>query len=139
MKLNIKKSKSLVTGSTFKLANINLDNRFTLNEVVLERVQSYNYLGVILDTHMTLSPLIKKVVSNKIYTLAKIRNSINLKCTLTIYKQTILPLLDSTGFMILSANISDKNDLQVLQNNALRICFNVRLRDKVSIERIHAC
>ena len=54
MKLNIKKSKSLVIGSTFKLANINLDNRFTLNEVVLERVQSYNYLGVILDTHMTL-------------------------------------------------------------------------------------
>ena len=75
MKLNIKKSKYLVIGSTFKLANINLDNRFALNGVVLERVHSYNYLGVILDTHMTLSPLIKKVkkvVSNKIYTLAKI-------------------------------------------------------------------
>ena len=141
MKLNIKNTKSLVIGSTFKLADINLDNRFTLNGVVLERVQSYNYLGVILDTHMTLSALIKKVkkvVSNKIYTLAKIRNSISLKCALTIYEQTILPLLDYTGFMLLSANISDKNDLQVMQNNALRICFNVRLRDRVSIDQMHS-
>ena len=34
-------------------------------------------------------------------------------------------------------NKSDENDLQVLQNNALRICFNVRLRDMVSVERMH--
>ena len=53
------------------------------------------------------------------------------------YDQTILPLLDYTGFMLLSINNSDKNDLQVLQNNALRICYYVRLRDKVLIERMH--
>ena len=64
--------------------------------MVLERVESYNYLGVILDMQMTMSPLLKKViriVSNKIYSLAKIRNTINMKCALTIYKQSILPLL----------------------------------------------
>ena len=38
MKLNIKKPKSLVIGSTYKLSNIDLDNRFVLNGVVLERV-----------------------------------------------------------------------------------------------------
>ena len=89
---------------------------------------------------MTLCPLIKKVkkiVINRIYSLAKIRNSINTKCAFTLYKQTILPLLHYTGFMLLSADVSDKNDLQVLQKNALRIRYNVRLRDRMSIECMH--
>ena len=63
----------------------------------------------------------------------------NKQCALTIYKQTVLPLLDYAGFMLLSANISDNYDLQVLQNNALRICYNVRLRDRVTIKRMHTC
>ena len=37
----------------------------------------------------------------------------------------------------MSFNVSDKNELQILQNNGLRICYNVRLRDMVSIERMH--
>ena len=39
--------------------------------------------------------------------------------------------------MQMSLNVSDKNDLQTLQNNGLRTCYNVRLRDRVSIERMH--
>ena len=135
-----KKSKSLIIGTSYKLNCVDIDNRFFLNGVVLERVESYNYLGILLDTHMTLSPLIKKVkkiVTSKIYSLSKIRNIINMKLKLTTYKQTILPLFDYTGFMLLSTNISDRNDLQVLENTALRICSNVRLRDIVSIERMH--
>ena len=87
---------------------------------------------------MTLSPLIKKVkkiVTSKIYSLSKIRNIINR--SLTKQQNMILPLFDYTGFMLLSTNISDRNDLQVLENTALRICSNVRLRDMVSIERMH--
>ena len=89
---------------------------------------------------MTLTPLVsrvKKIVSHKIYSLAKIRNFINMNCAFTIYEQTILPLLDYFGFMQISANVSEKYDLQLLQNNALRICHNVRLRDGFSIERMH--
>ena len=44
MKLNIKKSKSLVIGTPHNLANLDLDNRFVLNDVFLERVRSYNYM-----------------------------------------------------------------------------------------------
>ena len=142
MKLNVKKSKSLVLGSSYKLMNLDLNNRFVLNNIFLEHVHSYNYLamGVILDTNMTLNPLLKKLkrtVSSKIFSLDKIRNIITLKCALAIYKQTILPLFDYTGFTQMSLNVSDKNDLQTLQNNGLRTCYNVRLRDRVSIERMH--
>ena len=85
MKLNVKKSKSLVIGTTFKITSINIEFRFVLNNTYLERVSSYNYLGVILDTHMTLNPLF--ILSRKI------RNNVTLNGALAIYKQTILPFL----------------------------------------------
>ena len=40
---------------------------------------------------------------------------------MTIYKQPILPLLDYAGFILISGNVSERNDLQTLQNDALRI------------------
>ena len=76
MKLNVKKSKALVIGTSYKLNSLDIDNRFVLNGVVLGRGESYNYLGVYsLDTHMNLSPLLKKVkriVCNKIILLLRL-------------------------------------------------------------------
>ena len=139
LKLNVRKSKSLVIGTQHKLSLINIKNRFVLDNSNLENVCVYNYLGIIFDSQMTLAPLfskIKGIVTNKIYTLVKIRNIIDTKCALTIYKQTILPLLDYAGFLLISGNVSDRSDLQTLQNDSLRICFNVR-RDRVSIVLMH--
>ena len=115
-------------------------NRFCLNNIPLVNVLDFNNLGIILDCNMTLSPLFAKVVklvSMKIYNLVKIRNYIDVKCALALYKQTILPLLDYSGFMLISGNVSDRDNLQKLQNDALRIFFNIRLCDRVSISRIH--
>ena len=39
--------------------------------------------------------------------------------------------------MLISGNVSDRSDLQTLQNNALRICYNVRLRDRIAIVAMH--
>ena len=140
LKLNTRKSKSLVIGTQYKLAGINVDNRFKLENLYLGHVGEYNYLGIIFDSHMTLSPVfsrVKKRVSGKIYMLAKIRKNFDVHCAVTIYKQTILPLLDYAGFLLISGNKSDRSDLQTLQNDALRICFNVKLRDRISIARMH--
>ena len=52
---------------------------------------------------MTLVPLfakVTKIVSCKLYNLVKIRNYIDVNCALTIYKQTKLPLLDYSGFLL---------------------------------------
>ena len=141
MKLNVSKSKSLLIGSHHKLNGIDINERFVLDGCMLEFVQSYNYLGIDLDKNMTLVPLLAKLKSkivNKVYSLVKIRNMITTQCAITIYKQTILPILDYAGFLLISCNISDRLDLQKLQNHALRICYNVRLRDRVSIANMHA-
>ena len=140
LKLNIRKSKSLVIGTRHKISSINCENRFNLDGLNLQNTLIYNYLGIIFNFEMTLTPLftkIKKRVSNKIYMLSKIRNNIDIQCALTIYKQTMLPLLDYAGFLLISGNVFNRSDLQILQNDALRICFNVKLRDRVSVVRMH--
>ena len=140
LKLNVRKSKALTIGSPYKNNSLDLHEKFLLNGETLQYTEQYNYLGIILDKNMTLVPLLTKLKSrvvNKIYSLVKIRGLINTQCAITIYKQTILPVLDYSGFLLISCNKSDRGDLQKLQNHALRICFNVKLRDKISIERMH--
>ena len=54
-----------------------------------------------------------------------------------IYKQMILPLIDYAGFLLISCRLCDKSDLQVLQNDILRICDRSRVSDRISIEKLH--
>ena len=57
---------------------------------------------------------------------------------LAIYKQMILPLFDySFFFLLISCNKTDREDLQVRQNNALRLCLDLRLNDRISHVEIH--
>ena len=49
-----------------------------------------------------------------------------------------MPLFDNAGFLLYSINASDRNDLQGIQNDALRTCYNVRRRDRMSIKNLHA-
>ena len=60
-----------------------------------------------------------------------------LYCAISIYKQTILPLFDYAGFLLISCNKKDRNDLSVIQNNYLRISYNVRLLDRFSLNEMH--
>ena len=56
-----------------------------------------------------------------------------MKCEafILVYKQTILPIFDYVGFLLISLNNSDKYDLHVIQNDALRFCKSIQLLDKI--------
>ena len=69
--------------------------------------------------------------------LGKLRYLVDKKSAVLIYKQTILPHLDYIGFVLLSCNIGARKSIQILQNNALRLCLHYRLADHVRIERLH--
>ena len=97
-------------------------------------------MRVILDDEMSLIPLlknIKKLINNRMFQLRKIRKYINTHAAILIYKQTILPIFDYHGFLLISLNVGDKNDLQVMQNDALRYCNGLNLLDKISIPVLH--
>ena len=54
-----------------------------------------------------------------------------------LYKHTILPFLEYAGFMLVACNIDDRHALQKCQNDALRICAQVRIKDRVKIDDLH--
>ena len=77
----------------------------------------------------------KKDISGQLFRLRKLRRLVTVECALAIYKQVILPVFDNASFMLYSANLSDRCDLQILQNDALRTCYHVKRRDRVSIKK----
>ena len=54
-----------------------------------------------------------------------------------IYKQTILPIFDYTGYLLLACSKDKKHEYQVIQNDVLRFCEKKRLNHHVSIEQLH--
>ena len=127
-------------GSIAKLNKVDFKRKLSLDDIELDFVSNYKYLGIVLDKYMTLSDLVlavKKNVVSQLFKLRKIRHMITTKCAIDIYKHTILPILDYAGFMLYSINQSDKNDLQILQNDALRTCYNVFRRYRLSLKNLH--
>ena len=140
LKLSESKSELLHIGSIQKLGLVDRNRNINLGNVPLQFVDRYKYLGIILDKHMDLTSylsVVKKNVSNHLLKLRKIRKYVPQDCAVRIYKQTILPILDYGGSILNSCNQSDRSDLQIMQNNALRICYNVRLRDRMSVKTLH--
>ena len=140
LKLSVSKSKTLLLGSISKLKTTDYTLQLSLSGNELPFVDTYNYLGITLDKHMSLTPLVsdvKRKVLCQSFKLRKLRRLITTECALAIYKQTILPVLDYAGFILYSLNKSDKHDLQVIQNDMLRTCYNYRRRDHVSIKNLH--
>ena len=89
---------------------------------------------------MTLVPLLKNIknrVNNKIFALRKLRKYLSCGAAILVYKQTILPIFDYAGFLLMSLTNNDKYELQVMQNDALRFCKGVQLLDKVAVKKIH--
>ena len=92
------------------------------------------------DNELTFQPqfkYVKRNINNRRLTLRKLQRFINDKCILQIYKQTNLPVMDYAGFILLSLNRADRKELQILQNDVLRLCENVRLRDRISTTVLH--
>ena len=119
---------------------MDMTNKIILGHTSLPFFKKYEYLGVTLDNKMCLTDFLsdtKRIVSNRLFNLRKLRCYITEKCAIAIYKQTILPVFDYAGFMLISCNKSDRHDLQVIQNDALRTCHNVKRRDKLSISNMH--
>ena len=49
----------------------------------------------------------------------------------------VLPVLDYAGFLLISCNLGERRELQLLQNDALRTCCLYNRADHVRIEDLH--
>ena len=140
LRLNQSKTKAMIFTTRSRLTSLNDPTPFRYFREKIAFVKNHIYLGVTLDNSMSLIPLlknIKKRVSNKIFHLRKLRKYMTFDASVLVYKQTILPIIDYAGFLLLSLSKGDLEELQVLQNDILRVCNNTQISDKVSIEELH--
>ena len=110
LKLNVSKSKVLLISSRQKLLNIDCTQCLLLGDDPIAYCNKYKYLGITLDSEMTLTNLLsdtKRIASNRLFNLRKLRRYITEKAAISIYKSTILPVFDYPGYVIISCNKSD--------------------------------
>lgn len=123
--VNTSKTKCMifsVKANSSQMARI--DYSLRLNGQTLDFVNSYRYLGVELDTKLTMELHVNNIVKKVrplLYTLAKLRHYIDINTSVRMYKTYVLPVLEFGVYLV------DKPTLiaclQKLQNKALRICL----------------
>ena len=122
--INCKKSQWMKTSLVKK------DNQSTalcLGNNIIDRVSEYRYLGLIMDNDLTFKSHRESFISrvnHKLVFFRKIQNYINTHAALTIYKSTILPIIEYIDF-VCDYNIKYNNKrLQSLQTQGLYIVYN---------------
>ena len=126
IKANTDKTKVMVFGSKCSLAKTPpFEVKF--GDVTLQKVSSYRYLGLNLDAQLSYNLHVGGVirsVSGKLKQFQRMRSFLNTKAAITVYKGTILPILEYGDIFFSATSIENRRRLQVLQNRGLRCALS---------------
>ena len=108
----------------FRYAQRNLNDfqkpKLCINDIEIESVEKFNFLGITFDQNLTWKPHIQKIgnkISKTIGVMARLKNVLNEKTLKLIYNSLILPYLHY-GILVWGYQ-TDR--LLILQKKALRI------------------
>jgi hypothetical protein len=123
--VNLKRGKTefVLYGSPQKLSRQSECN-ITMNTTIINQAKEYEYLGVTLDRHLTLSSQVSKVykrVSSRLGQLSRIRSNINPYVAERIYRAMINPIMFYCYPVYLGLSNSANSKLQRLQDRAASI------------------
>lgn len=93
-----------------------------LNDVALETVSAFTYLGVIIENILNFKKQLEKNVNRanqKIYLLRKLRNNLDNDTTLELFKSMVLPFIEFANVFLTSCTEYDKIRLQRAQIGGL--------------------
>ena len=76
-------------------------------------------------------------VSHKLCLFKKIRNCLSNKAAKDVLKAMVLSYIDYANILFTLCNKADNDKLQVLQNNAMRMCCNIRNPRESSVRQLH--
>ena len=99
-----------------------------IDQETLQEVKLYKYLGVEIDQLLTMKQHgnnLIKLGSHKLYMLRHVRKMITMQAAVQIFKSVFLEILDYGSIFLSLIREESKEDLQILQTNALRCCFNI--------------
>lgn len=138
-KLTINSSKTKIMLFNRSTAPQKHQLHLSVNQVPLQRVGDYKYLGFRLDERLDLKLLLNEVimsVQHKVYLLNKVRSSITSKTALLILKCKILPYLDYADILYNEVDKTQIKKLQTLQNRCIRIAFKLKRTTNVDNKHV---
>ena len=136
--INPKKTEYMWLGSKHKLKRFP-DTNISFYGQKVKTVQHFPYLGVTIDSSLSFDKqvkLLKRNICNKLFRFAAIRKWLNRDYSILIYKCTIRPILEYCSFITTSCNEDGLQQLQRLQNRALRVCLKCNIR-KYHVDELH--
>ena len=139
LSINVKKTKLVFHPYTSNVIN-NIHENIKISGEFVNYVTSYLYLGVDIDNFLTFKLFytnIYKKVNYKLSLLRRIRCMITTKAALDITKTMFCSIIDYGNIFLSSCSENDLNDVQILQNHALRCCFRVKNPLEISICDLH--
>ena len=129
LSLNVSKTKIMTFMSDHKRKN-KPNFRLYMKGKTIEEVDSYKYLGTHVDNCLNGDTQFHKtiqILGLKLRTFGRIRRFLSTAAALTVYKSTILPLIDYNDHFQLLWNGDKLHKLQKLQNWGLRLVYNDRV------------
>ena len=126
IKANTEKTKVMVFGGKTVLSRLT-PFQIQFDGVPLDTVSTYKYLGITLDSQLNYNKHVQKIVScvsGKLKQFQRMRSFLNIKAALSVYKGTILPILEYGDIFLDSTSLANRKKLQVLQNRGLRCALN---------------
>ena len=127
--INCKKTKAVLFHNSKETGLVD-DNPYTITfkGEKVENVTVYKYLGIQLDHKLKFNCQFNetyKLASHKLFMLKRIRNAITEHTALTIVKTMLLMYLDMGNIFLTSQTLENVGKLDVLQNTALRVVYQV--------------
>ena len=117
------------------------DCEIKVGQQSLKEVKLYKYLGVEIDNYLTMKQHANNIIklgSHKLFILRHIRKTITMQAALLVFKSIFLGVLDYGAIFLSSLPEHIKDDIQVLQNNALRSCLNIIDPRDMNVLELHA-
>ena len=136
--VNTRKSKTMVLGSKNALVRLP-PYEIVLNNIPLQAVNLYKYLGVTIDCQLNYNLHVNKIVaavSSKLKQFQRMRSFLNVKAALLVYKSMLLPILEYGDVFLTATTVKNRKRLQVLQNKGLRCALGLGI--DTSTEELHA-
>ena len=134
--LNLKKTKSMLIGSSRKLANIP-SLSLSIFDSNVDSIDSFKYLGIILSSDFIWSEHVDHVitkVNQRLGLLRRVRRHLlPFQARLLFYNSLILPIFDYADIVWGDKNnIGIMNNLQILQNKAAKIILDRPLQSSAT-------
>ena len=138
--VNASKTKAMVFGGTNRIKNLP-DFEIQYDNEPLQIVTSYKYLGMTNDSQLNYKLHINKVVSSvscKLKLFQRMRNFLNVKAALLVYKSMMLPILEYGDVFLSAASVAGRKKLQTLQNKGLRCALNKGMEESSDVTHLEA-